>query len=225
MIEIFGIPISTVHALVVELHTGAAVFAFISLVAMVATDILFKRWMAPARVQSIRRDADTIAYYGGIFALVFLVISGITGFLIEPYSVDLTSPILLNKELVALGALYFWAAYVFFRFWCGPGLWEKKRLYAFEFITSIFAIFFTAIAGSIGAELSPYGQSVMDPLYKALGISFRTLTLTQDDVYFTAGALVVVIAIVGVLSWRSAKPEQEKPKLSQPATVQPLRPK
>ncbi len=209
MIEVGGIPISTVHALVVELHTGAAVFAFVALVAMVATDILFKRWMPAARVQIVRRDADAIAYFGGIFALFFLVISGITGFLIEPYYVNVTTPLLLNKELAALGALYFWGAFVFFRFWCGPGLWEKKGLYAFAFITSIIAIFFTTIAGSIGGELSPYGQSVMDPVYKALGISFKTFTLSQFDVYLTAAVLALVCLIVFALTHLSEIPKQK----------------
>jgi hypothetical protein len=210
MIELFGIPVSVIHGLVVELHTGAAVFAFIALVAMLATDVLFKRWISIQRVQLVRQDADAIAYFGGIFSLFFLIISGITGYLIEPYINNATIPLLLNKELAALGALYFWGVYVFIRAWCGSGLWKKKGLYALEFITSIIAIFFTAIAGSIGGELSAYGESAMDPIYKALGISLKTLTITQADVYITAGILAVITLTVYVFAHLSELPKKEK---------------
>jgi hypothetical protein len=210
---IFGIPDATVHALVVELHTGMAVFAFLALVVMVVTDVLVRGKPLTERVKVIRADADAIAYLGALGAVFFLVLSGITGYLIESYSVLSTTPILLNKSIFALGALYFWVAYVFIRFWFGPRLWRKQGLYVLTFVTSIFAILFTSLAGSIGGELSPYGQSVMDPLYTALGISWRTLTLTQDDVYLTAGVMVVVIVIVGALSllWKESNPPPNTP--------------
>ena len=193
MIAIFGIPISVVHGLVVELHTGVAVFAFLALLAMLIADVV-NRGKAPSElVQVIRRDADAIAYLGAIAAVFFLILSGITGYLIEPYSTTASSPFLLNKSLTALGALYFWAAYAFIRYWAGPSLWRKSGLYALNFITAIIAILFTALAGSIGAELSPYGESVMDPLYKSLGINFKTLALTQNEVYLTAGVFVIII--------------------------------
>lgn len=198
MIEVFGIPISVVHGLFVELHTGVAVFAFLALVAMLLTDLSLRGKPATTSVEIIRRDADAIAYIGAIVAVFFLILSGITGYLIEPYSTMATTPLLLNKSLTALAALYFWAAYAFVRYWCGPGLWRKAGLYALAFITSVFAILFTTIAGSIGAELSAYGESVLDPVYRALGISFNTLVLTQVDVYVTAGAMVVAVAVVGV---------------------------
>jgi hypothetical protein len=203
-------PASIVHGLVVELHTGVAVFAFLSLLVMLITDIVVRGKPPSERVLAIRRDADAISYLGALAAVFFLVISGITGYLIQPYSALANSAFLLNKSLTALCALYFWAAFAFIRFWCGPGLWKRAGLYAFSFITATVATIFTALAGSIGAELSPYGQSVMDPVYKALGISFSTLTLTQTDVYATAGALIIVIIIVEALvlrQGRSAKPK------------------
>ncbi len=220
MMEIFGILISVVHGLVVELHTGVAVFAFLALVTMLLTDIGVRGKKVTERVETIRRDADAIAYLGAIVAVVFLVLSGITGFLIDPYSTMIQSPLLLNKSLTALGTLYFWALYVFIRYWCGPSLWRKSGLYALAFITSIFAILFTTLAGSIGAELSPYGESVLDPLYKAMGISFRTLTLTQTDVYLTAVILIVLIVVVGVLSLMPGRTRQQNVSTSQAMTPQ-----
>ncbi len=205
MTTILGIPDATVHALVVELHTGIAVFAFLALLVMVIADLVYRGKEPTEQLKVIRADADAIAYVGSLGAVFFLILSGITGYLIEPYSVLSTTPILLNKSLVALGALYFWAAYAFIRYWEGPGLWEKAGLYVLEIGTAFFAILFTSLAGSIGGELSPYGQSVMDPLYSALGVSFRTLTLTQDDVYLTTGVMVVVLVIVGALSLRGRR--------------------
>lgn len=202
MTTIFGIPDATVHALVVELHTGIAVFAFLALLVMLVTDLFVRGRPPTERVMVIRTDADAIAYVGSLGAVFFLILSGITGYLIEPYSVLSTASILLNKSIVALGALYFWAAYAFIRFWFGPKLWRREGLYGLAFITAVLAILFTALAGSIGGELSPYGQSVMDPLYSALDINFRTLTLTQNDVYLTALAMAVAIIVVGAASLR-----------------------
>lgn len=209
MIEILGIPVNVLHALVVELHTGIAVFAFLALLAMLITDLVVRRKPASERVQIIRRDTDAIAYFGALGAAFFLILSGITGYLIEPYSTMISNPLLLNKSLTALGALYFWAAYAFIRFWCGPQMWRKAGLYALNFVTAVLALFFTTLAGSMGAELSPYGQSALNSVYNALGLNFRSITLAQNDVYITAAVLIVIIAIVALfpLSKRSASPK------------------
>ena len=60
-------------------------------------------------------------------AVVFLILSGITGYLIEPYSTLASDPLLLNKSHTALAALYFWAAFVFIRYWSGPRIVAKSR--------------------------------------------------------------------------------------------------
>jgi len=205
-VTIFGTPISTYHALIVELHTGIAVFAFLALVVMVLVDIVARiRHLAPTeQMQVIKRDADAIAYLGSLGTVFFLILSGITGFLIEPYSVLSTTPLLLNKSLVALAALYFWTVYAFVRYWEGPGLWKKAGLYLFGVATMLLGMLFLGLAGSIGGELSPYGGSVMDPLYKMLNFSWRNFKLTQNDVYLTLGLVVVAIVIVGFLSMRGA---------------------
>jgi hypothetical protein len=206
MISIFGVQIVTYHNLLVELHTGIAVLAYIALAVRVLGDLRFRGKQPSELVLAIRRDGDVVAYTLAYACVFFIVLSAITGALIEPYSVLTTTPILLNKSLVALGALYFWATFVFIRYWEGPRLWNKAGLYALAFVTATFAVIFTTFSGSIGGELSPLGQSVLDPLYKALGFSFRTLKLTQNDVYLTAGLLVVGVLIAGVLSMRWAKP-------------------
>jgi hypothetical protein len=203
MTEIFGIPDATVHALVVELHTGIAVFAILALVVMLIADIALRgKAQFAQQLKVIRADADAIAYLGALGAALFLLLSGITGYLIEPYSVLAKSVILLNKSIFALAALYFWAAYAVIRFWCGPGLWRRKGLYVLEFVTAFFAILYLALAGSIGGEISPYAQSVMDPVYKIIGLSWHTFTFTQNYVYLTVGAMVVAIVIVVALSMR-----------------------
>ena len=206
MIQILGIPVNILHALVVELHTGIAVFAFLALLAMLITDLIVWKKPASERVQIIRRDTDAIAYFGALGAVFFLILSGITGYLIEPYSTMISDPLLLNKSLTALGALYFWAMFAFIRFWCGPGMWRKTGLYALNFIAAVIALLFTTFAGSMGAELSPYGQSALNFVYNALGLNFRSITLTQNDVYITAAVTIVFIAIIGLLSLMNRNP-------------------
>ena len=74
-------------------------------------------------------------------------------------------------------------------------------------VTAFCAFVFTTIAGSLGGELSPFGESVMDPVYKTLGINVRALTLTQNDVYVTAGLMATVVVVAGILSvrWKIAE--------------------
>jgi hypothetical protein len=170
---------------------------------------------ASERVQVIRRDADAIAYVGAIANVFFIALSGITGYLIQPYSAIANSQFLLNKSLSALGALYFWAAYAFIRYRCGPGLWRKPGQYALGFGTALIAMTFTAVAGSIGAELSSFGQSVMDPVYGALGTNFRTLALTQESVYLTVAVMVVAVIIVGAITFTG----RSNPKVKTPSVA------
>lgn len=204
MISIFGVQISTYHSLLVALHTGTAVLASLTLAARLVTDILFRGKEPTERVVFIRRESDLFAYFLALFSVVFICFSAMTGYLIEPYSVLSTTPILLNKSIVALGALYFWAAFCFIRYWQGPRLWDRAGLYALAFGTAQTAMVFTTIAGSLGGELSPFGQSVLDPVYRTLGINVRALTLTQVDVYITAVLMAGLVVVTGVLSsrWR-----------------------
>jgi hypothetical protein len=65
-------------------------------------------------------------------------------------------------------------------------------------VTAFFGLLFTTIAGSIGAQLS-IGQSVMDPVYKALSIDFRQFTLQPIDVEITAALLIVAIIVAASL--------------------------
>jgi len=207
MTEVFGIPIGTIHALVVELHTGIAVFSVIALVVMLLADILLRGKPQFAQQKKIiRADADAVAYLGSLGAAFFLLLSGITGYLIDPYSEISTVAIYLNKSEFALAALFFWAAYAWIRFQCGPGLWNKKGLYALEFVTAFLGVVYLTFTGSIGGEISPYQQSVLDPVYKYINWSWHTFTLTQNEVYLTLGAMVVVIAVVGALSTRIKEP-------------------
>ena len=64
--------------------------------------------------------------------------------------------------------------------------------------TALLGLLFTTIAGSIGAELS-IGQSVVDPVYNALSINMRQLTLQPIDVEITAALLIVAIIVVAFL--------------------------
>lgn len=185
----------TWHDFVVELHTGVAVFVILAIVLRVIVDA-GQRGKAnlSGTIQEIRQGTDFVAYSGSILAVIFLIASGVTGYLILPYSTLIGQPIYLNKAFTALGALFFWMAFAFLRYWSGPTMWEKRGLYALALVTAFFAILFTTLAGSIGAELS-IGQSVLTPVYNALSINFKQLTLQPIDVEITAALLIVAIAV------------------------------
>jgi hypothetical protein len=183
---------------------------------MLIADLVFRGGRTPGqqwrmlRVDSnalkvIRADADAIAYLGALGAVFFLILSGITGYLILPYSDLSTTPIYLNKAIFALAALFFWAAFAFIRFWYGPGMWRMKGLYALGFVTALLGMLFTGLAGSLGGEISPYGESVLTPLYNYLGISWQAITLTQNEVYLSLVGMVVVLVLVAAYSMRVGK--------------------
>ena len=197
-LEFLGIQMLTWHDLVVEFHTGVVVFVIVAIALRVVVDLGHRgKATASPRVQEIRLGTDFVAYTGSVLAVVFLILSGMTGYLLQPYSDLVSQPILLNKAFTALAALFFWMAFAFLRYWSGPSMWEKRGLYALAVVTAFLGLLFTTLAGSIGAELS-IGQSVVDPVYNALSINMRQLTLQPIDVEITAVLLVVAIVMVAV---------------------------
>ncbi len=212
VLEFAGIQMLTWHDFVVELHTGVVVFVIVAIVLRLAVDAGQRgKVTASARVQEIRQGTDFVAYLGAILAVVFLAISGITGYLLLPYSTLSGQSIYLNKAFVALAALFFWAAFAFLRYWSGTTMWQKRGLYALAVITAFFGLLFTTLAGSIGAELT-IGQSVLTPVYNAFSINFSQLTLQPLDVEVTAVLVIVAIVIVAFL-----KPSRRAASKPQPA--------
>jgi len=203
-VEFAGVQDITWHDFVVELHTGVVVFVILAILVRLGVDLRQRgKASVSAEVQQIRQGTDFVAYAGSVLAVIFLIASGITGYYILPYSTLSSQAIYLNKALVALGALYFWAAFAFLRFWEGPKLWEKRGLYAFAVVTAFLGLLFTTLAGSLGAELS-IGQSVLTPVYNALSLNFRQLTLQPVDVEITAVTFVVVIIVVALMPLRKS---------------------
>jgi hypothetical protein len=183
------------HAFVVEEHSGIVVFIFAAIVFRLLVDLRVRNSVPSARVGAIRNGADVISYMGALAAVIFLVLSAVTGYLIQPFSILVSEPILLNKSLVALGALFFWAAFLVLRYRSGPSMWKKRRLYAIAMITATLGFSFTALSGSIGAELT-LGHSVMDPIYQLLSLNLRAWTLQPIDI----GATIIIVLIGIVLA-------------------------
>jgi len=197
--EFLGTQMLTWHDFVVELHTGVVVFVVLAIALRALVDLGQRgKGTASARVEEVRQGTDFVAYAGSVLAVIFLIVSGITGYLLLPYSTLVGQPIYLNKEFTALAALFFWIAFAFMRYWSGPTMWQKTGLYALAVFTALFGLLFTTLAGSIGADLS-IGQSVLTPVYNALSINFKQLTLQQIDVEITAALLVVAIIVVAFL--------------------------
>jgi hypothetical protein len=187
------VSMTILHALVVEEHSGIVVFVFAAIIFRLLIDLRVKNSAPSVRVRAIRNGADVISYMGAFAAVIFLVLSAITGYLIQPFSVLVSEPILLNKSLVALGALFFWTAFLVLRYRSGASMWKKRRLYAIAVITATLGFGFTAVTGSIGAELS-LGHSVMDPVYQALTLNLRAWTLQPIDIGIT-----LIITVIGIV--------------------------
>lgn len=205
MMEIFGVPVSIWHGLVVEEHSGIAVFVILALVVRILTDLVYRGPNASPRVQAIRQGTDFVGYTGSLAVVFFLIISGVTGYLIQPYSLLIESPILINKSLLALGALFFWAAYFVVRLRFGSGLWQKRGLYLVEVVTALLGIAFTALAASMGAELT-VGQSALEPVYDALNFSWKSFLVGPLEIEITAAIVVVGIVLALIVPIHKAKP-------------------
>lgn len=207
--DIFGVPISIWHALIVEEPTGISVFVILALAARVVTDVFSTGQPETPRVRSIRQASDTIAYFGSFAAAFFITLAGITGYLIQPYSSLITQPILINIALLALAALFFWSAYFVLRFVSGPDLWSHTGLYVLAIVTATLGLLFDALAASVGAELS-LGESVLQPLYADLNFSWRTFTIQPVEIEATLALVMIGIAVALIaLIWTpKSKPAQ-----------------
>jgi hypothetical protein len=210
--EVLGVPISIWHSLVVEEHTGIMVFILLLLAVRVLADIFSRGKVASPRVLSIHSASDTITYLGSIAVVAFLIVSGITGYLSVPYSSLISQPILIDKSLLALGSLYFWAAFFFLRYWFGPGLWKRAGLYAVYVLTALLGFLFTMLTASIGAELA-VGESALEPVYSALSFSWSTFTLQPADIEITL-ALVVIGVVVALIALFRAPKSKTTPSMS-----------
>jgi cytochrome b561 len=204
-VDIFGVPVGIWHGLVVEEHTGIAVFIILALVVRILTDLFVRGPNPSSRVQITRQGTDFLSYWGSLAVVFFLILSGVTGYLIQPYSMLVESPLLINKSLMALAALFFWSAFFAVRFMAGPGLWQKRGLYLVEVVTALLGIFFTAITASVGAEIT-VGQSALEPVYRMLGFSWNTFLVQPLEVEITAGLIVVGVVLALVIPVRKAKP-------------------
>jgi hypothetical protein len=204
--EVFGVPINIWHSLVVEEHSGIIVFIMIALAVRVLADITSRGKVASPRVLSIRNASDVIAYIGSAAAVLFLILSGVTGYLIYPYSNLISTPLLINKSLFALGSLFFWSAFLFLRYWFGSGLWKRAGLYLVYLLTAVLGFMFTSLTASMGAEIT-LGESGFQPIYSALNFSWSTFTVQAITIEITAAVVVVgiVVALIAYLRGPKAK--------------------
>jgi hypothetical protein len=207
--EVFGVPINIWHALVVEEHSGIIVFIMIALALRVIADIVYRGKTAPPQVLSLRSASDTIAYLGSAAAVFFLLLSGITGYLIYPYSTLVSQPLLINKSLFALGSLFFWSAFFFLRYWYGSGIWKRAGLYLVYLLTAVLGFVFTSFTASMGAEIT-LGESGFQPLYSMFNFSWSTFTVEAVTIEITV-ALVVVGIVVALIAYVKGPKEKIAP--------------
>jgi len=207
--DVFGIPMGILHGMVVEEHTGIVIFIILSLVIRVLGDLTkSKIKMVSDQIPTIHSASDTIAFYGSAAAIFFLIVSGVTGYLIQPYSSITSEPILLNKSLFALAALFFWCAFFFNRYWFGPNLWSHRGLYLVQIVTALLGVTCIALAASIGAELT-LGQSVLEPVYNYFNFSWSNFMLGTLEIGVTAVLVVIGIAIALVLKPKSGNQKKQ----------------
>ncbi len=203
--DIMGVPINIWHSLVVEEHTGIIMFIIAALVVRVLADIFHSRVkVVDTNLNGIHQAADIIAFYGSFAAVFFLILSGATGYLIQPYAVITAQADLMNKSLMALAALYFWAAFFFMRYWFGPKVWERKGLYLVMVLTAIVGLMFTAFTASIGAEIT-LGESGFQPLYNFFNFSWATFTFQPLEIGITGAVVLVGILLVLVMKRGAGK--------------------
>lgn len=199
--DVFGVPISIWHSLIVEEPSGISVFIILVLAVRVITDILYRGKPPTPRVETIRQGSDLTAFWGSLAAVFFLILSAITGYLIQPYSLLVAEPSLINLALLALSALFFWSAYFVLRLFSGPKMWNHRGLYLMALVTAVLALLFDSLAASAGAELT-LGQSALQPVYKALNFTWRTFTIQPLEIGITMALVIVGLIIVVVAAIR-----------------------
>jgi hypothetical protein len=74
-----------------------------------------------------------------------------------------------------------------------------------QLVNAVLGIAFTALAASMGAEME-VGQSALEPVYNALGFSWKTFLVGPLELEITAGLVVVGILVVLLFPSRKPKP-------------------
>jgi len=195
-----AIDFGSVHALTVELHGGFFALAFFAIVVAFICVMVLRFSKNPEGgaakwFSKVGAYMDAAGLLAAISGVLLLIISAITGMLADPLNALMDEPLVLNKILLSLVALFIWGGLVFIRAVLGRKLWTfpwAALLYTI-FAAVGFVLVLTVIA--LGFTLVD-GGSVLDPLWNFFGIDLtEELAVTVED-----GMALLVVSIILILA-------------------------
>jgi len=192
-----------VHALTVELHGGFFALAFFAIVVAFVCAIVLRLSKNPdgARTRwfsKVGAYMDAAGFLAAMAGVVLLILSAITGILTDPLNDLLADPLVLNKILLAVVALFIWSSLVFVRATLGRKLWTFPwaalcytlfAIVGFVLVLTVIALGFTVVDGG----------SVLDPLWNFFGIDLtKEISLgTGSGMAVLVGSVVVILFCLG----------------------------
>jgi hypothetical protein len=195
--------------MLIEMHGGMLTLTTFCIFAMVATKLYQKirgknEGPGVLRIlddffEKLARYAEPTAFLASIGGVIGLVVSSIVGYYAWPVKVIMTSPLALNKIMIAIFSTEFWLVFLLIRARYGENLWKNGRLATIYVCSGFAGFFFMVLTGSLGGHMAGKG-SVLDPVYELLGINTDIPWIVGLDlVPFLAIAVSALIVILFIL--------------------------
>ncbi len=155
------------HAMVAGLATGSLVLSFLAL------SVLF--WIRPGnkRLAALINGFEPVSFYAGLFALITLLLSSVTGLLIWPLDASLNSPTTSNKIFAAAVSTLLWTVFLIARLKAGPDLWSRRDLGAhFAYVCALAGFAAMLVTAGIGGDIAGIPSGFLEVL-EAVGFRIR----------------------------------------------------
>jgi hypothetical protein len=196
-----------IHTLFVGLHEGMLTLAAISIILIVLAKLYGRTlgktlYIDTERIIAFVEPASVLGALGGS---IFLLVSAYVGLFLVTNGLDtlVTSPLLMNKVMMAIFAEEFWIIFLVIRAKFGKNIWNRSALSGAYAIIGLIGFLFTMETGSLGGHLAGTG-SILDPIYDWAGINpEQFFSLNGLETYALIGLTIVVGLAFGYTYWKS----------------------
>jgi hypothetical protein len=196
-----------VHALTVELHGGFFALAFFAIVVAFVCALVLRLSQNPAGpttkwFSKVGAYMDAAGFLAALAGVLLLVLSAVTGILADPLSDLLADPLVLNKILLSVIALFIWSSLVFVRATLGRKLWTFPWTALLYTVFAIIGFGLVLTVITLGFTLAD-GGSVVDPLWSFFGIDLtKEISLgTENGTAVLVGSIAVILVCLGA-AWK-----------------------
>jgi len=198
---------SGLHTMTVGLHEGMLTLAALSILVIILAKLYrrtFSRilYIDVERIIGFVEPASVLGALGGSIVLLASAYIG-TFYVISGIDALVTSPLVMNKVMMAIFAEELWVIFLVIRAKFGRDVWNRGALSAIYAIIGLTGFLLTMETGSLGGHLAGKG-SVLDTIYDFTGINpEQFFALDALGTYALIGVTVLAGLAFAYIYWRS----------------------